>query len=76
MPNVSFFFLMFVTLLTLPLVTKYVAKGSISFGAAHLRFCSAWFVTFLPLLFYIYLLVTTKLLYIHLNLFAADNGLK
>jgi hypothetical protein len=25
-----------------------VAKGSTSFGAAHLRFCSAWFVTFLP----------------------------
>ena len=23
-----------------------VAKGSISFGAAHLLFCSAWFVTF------------------------------
>jgi hypothetical protein len=22
-----------------------VAKGPISFGAAHLRFCSAWFVT-------------------------------
>jgi hypothetical protein len=35
------------------------AKGSISFGAAHLRFCSAWFVTFLPLLLS---LVSTKLL--------------
>jgi hypothetical protein len=27
-----------------------VEKGSTSFGAAHLRFCSAWFVTFLSLL--------------------------
>ncbi len=61
-----------VTLLTFPLVND-VAKGSISFGAAHLRFCSAWFVTFLPLLFS---LVSTKLLYIHLNFFATDNGLK
>jgi hypothetical protein len=25
-----------------------VAKGYTSFGAAHLRFCSAWFVTFIP----------------------------
>ncbi len=41
-----------------------VAKGAISFGAAHLRFCSAWFVTFLPLLLS---LVRTKLVCIHLN---------
>ena len=45
-----------------------VAKGSTSFGAAHLRFCSAWFVTFLPLLLS---LVTAKLfVYIHLKFFA------
>ena len=50
-----------------------VAKGSISFGAAYLRFYSAWFVTFLLLLLS---LATTKLLHIHLNFFAADNGLK
>ncbi len=50
-----------------------VAKGSISFGAAHLRFCSAWFVTLLPPLLS---LVKTKLLYIHLNLFATENELK
>jgi hypothetical protein len=40
-----------------------VAKGPISFGAAHLRFCSAWFVLLLLLS-----LVTTKLLYIHFSL--------
>ena len=50
-----------------------VAKGFTSFGAAHLRFCSAWFVTFLSLLLS---LVKTKLVPIHLNFFATDNGLK
>ncbi len=47
-----------VTLMMFPLVTM-LQKGSTSFGAAHLQFCSAWFVTFLPLLLS---LVPTKLL--------------
>ncbi len=46
------------------LLSRYdVAKGSTSFGAAHLRFCFAWFVTFLPLLLS---LVMTKRLCIFL----------
>jgi hypothetical protein len=49
-----------------------VAKGAISFGAAHLRFCSAWFVTFLPLLLS---LVRTKLMCIHLNFLPLIMGL-
>jgi hypothetical protein len=52
-----------------------VAKGPTSFGAAHLRFCSAWFVTLLAASF-----VSSydeAFVYIHLNFFAADdNGLK
>ncbi len=61
-----------VTLLTFSLSLR-CCKGSISFGAAHLRFFSAWFVTLLPLLSS---LAKTKILYIHLNFFATENDLK
>ncbi len=52
-----------------------VAKGFTSFGAAHLRLCSAWLVTFLQLLLSL-LSYDEAVVYIHLHFFATDNGLK
>ena len=52
-----------------------VTKGSISFGAAHLRFCSAWFVTFLAASGVSRF--AEALGHLHLNSFATDDdGLK
>ncbi len=65
------FFWNVVTLMTFPLVPYDFAKGSISFGAAHLRFCSAWFVRILLLLFS---LVMTKLLCIFIWISRNDTS--
>ena len=52
-----------------------VAKGSTSFGAAHLRFCSAWFVTFLAAS--VVSRFDEAFVYLHSNFFATDeNGVE
>ncbi len=50
-----------------------VAKGSTSFGAAHLRFRSVWFVTFIPAVSVVFSYDEESFCVYHVKVFATDN---